>query len=104
MTQDVPVKPYGSSSQAITGVVPPELAEARIREAWPTVVGVLPGLGTLGQKLVRSIFLAPLGWAILAPAFALKFAPFICKRYTLTNRRLMIQHGLKPSPREEIRL
>src|SRR5262249_38614922 len=33
-----------------------------------------------------------------------KFFPFLCKRYTLTNRRLMIQRGLKPRPIKEIAL
>ena len=70
----------------------------------PTVMGVQPALGSLGEKLLRTIVLAPFGLLILGPLFALKFAPLICRRYTLTNRRLMIQRGWKPSPVEEVAL
>jgi hypothetical protein len=87
--------------QCTAGVMPPQLGEARIREAFPVVRGPV---AQLGQKLVRTVFLAPLGWALLAPLFAKKFAPFVCERYTLTNQRLMIQRGLKPSPIEELKL
>jgi hypothetical protein len=104
MTQEPspPVSPLAPPAsrprQVITGVVPPQLAEALIREAWPTVVGINAGLALLGKKLVRTVFLAPLGFLPLGLLFGLKFAPFVCKRYTLTNRRLMVQHGLKPTP------
>src|SRR5262249_3344462 len=33
-----------------------------------------------------------------------KILPFLAKRYTLTNRRLMIQRGLKPKPRQQVKL
>jgi hypothetical protein len=91
----------GGPRQAVAGLMPPQLGEARIREAFPAVQG---GLAALGQKLVRTVFLAPLGWALLAPLFALKFAPLVCRRYTLTNRRLMVQRGLKPTPVQEVKL
>jgi hypothetical protein len=90
--------------QAITGVTPPQLAEARIREEWPTVLGISPGLATLGRKLVQTVVLLPLGLLLLAPLFLKKIGPFVCRRYTLTNRRLMIQKGLKPAPVEEVPL
>ncbi len=42
---------------------------------------------------------------LLAPLFPLKFLPFVCKRYTLTNRRLMVRRGLaRPRPIQEIAL
>jgi hypothetical protein len=84
--------------QAVTGVIPPTVGEGLIREAWPTVLGISAGVARLAKALMRSYVLAPLGFLVLAPLFARKFAPFICKRYTLTNRRLMIQRGLKPAP------
>ena len=90
-----------AARQAVTGLTPPQLAEAVIREKWPAVVAVQPGLAVLAQALTRTILLAPVAWLLLAPAFALKFFPFLCKRYTLTNRRLMIQRGLKPRPIHE---
>lgn len=90
--------------QAVSGVVPPQTGEARIREQFPTVVGIQPTLAVLGKRLMQSIFLAPLGWLTLAPLFIKKISPYLCTRYTLTNRRLMIQRGLKPSPIQEIAL
>lgn len=91
-------------SQAITGLMPPSLREARIREAWPTVVGVNPALASLGKRLIETYFLAPLGFLVILPVFILKFSPFVCRRYTLTNRRLMIQRGWKPAPSEQVAL
>jgi hypothetical protein len=90
--------------QAVAGLTPPELAEALIREAWPSAV-THAGLAVLAQKLIRSIFLAPLGWLLLAPSFLKLLLPFAPKRrYTLTNRRLMIQDGFKPRPVHEVAL
>jgi uncharacterized membrane protein YdbT with pleckstrin-like domain len=91
-------------NQAVTGLVPPQVAEAHIRTAWPAVTDVSPGLAGLGAKLIRTKVLAPLAWLLLAPLYFKKIMPFVAKRYTLTNRRLMIQRGLKPKPRHEIAL
>jgi hypothetical protein len=94
----------GVPRQAIAGLTPPQQAEAMVREVWPSVVEAQPGLAALGQKLISSVFLAPLGWLLLAPLFFKKILPFLSKRYTLTNRRLMIQRGLKPQPVQEVLL
>jgi hypothetical protein len=90
--------------QAIAGLTPPQQAEARVREVWPSVVDAQPALAALGQKLIQTVFLAPLGWLLLAPLYFKKILPFLSKRYTLTNRRLMIQRGLKPEPVQEVAL
>jgi hypothetical protein len=90
--------PVPTTRQAVTGVVPPDVGEAMIREIRPTVLaggGAIPGLA---RTFMKTIVLAPVGWLLLGPLFAKKLLPFISRRYTLTNRRLMIQHGLKPSP------
>ena len=87
----------------ITGVVPPDVDEARIREAWPSVARS-PGMASLGRVLTRTIVLAPLAWLIMSLGYFGKVLPFAPRRYTLTNRRLMIQRGLKPSPIQEIAL
>jgi hypothetical protein len=90
--------------QAVTGVVPPQLAEATIRTAWPSVTAAsVPG-AKLGRFLIKTRILAPLGWLLLAPLYFLKILPFLARRYTLTNRRLMIQRGLKPRPRQQVAL
>jgi hypothetical protein len=89
--------------QAVTGVVSPQTSEAMIREVWPSVT-TSSGIATLGEKLIRSIVLAPLGWLLMIPIYFWKLAPFFARRYTLTNRRIMIQRGLKPTPREQVAL
>ena len=91
-------------SQPVTGVVPPQLAEADIRTAWPSVTDASPAVANLGCTLIRSIVLAPLGWLLLAPLYFKKVLPFLAKRYTLTNRRLMVRRGLKAKPRQEVAL
>jgi hypothetical protein len=90
--------------QAVAGLMPPQLAEAMIREVWPSVHGISAGIAGLSAMFMRSIFLAPLGWMLNGLLFARKLAPFLCQRYTLTNRRLMVRRGWKPVPVQEIPL
>jgi hypothetical protein len=89
--------------QVVTGVVPPQLDEAVIRVAWPSVAA-FPAVAGLGRVLTRTIVGAPLAWLLMAPFYFRKVLPFLARRYTLTNRRLMIQAGLKPTPAEEVPL
>jgi hypothetical protein len=89
--------------QAVTGVVPPELGEAMIRQVFPSVTD-MPGLAALCEKLMRTIVLAPLAWALLAFPYFKKVMPYSAKRYTLTNRRLMVRTGWKETPVQEIPL
>jgi hypothetical protein len=89
--------------QAITGVIPPGVDEAKIREVWPSVASV-PLVADLGQKLTRTIILAPLAWLIMSAVYFGKLLPFAAKRYTLTNRRLMIRRGWKGTPSHEVPL
>ena len=96
------------SKQVFTGLVPPQAGEAIIREVWPSVMAApVPGApmaASLGRILNRSIVGAPLAWLLLIPVYFSKVLPFLAKRYTLTNRRVMIQRGLRPSPTHEIPL
>ena len=114
-----------AAEQAVTGVMPPELGEARIRETRPSVTGTFGGLAGAAKRLMGlpsavagmlpslpiatavlwpivwtalALPLLPVAWLLLLPGFLWKFMPFLCPRYTLTNRRLMIQRGLKPNP------
>jgi hypothetical protein len=89
--------------QVVTGVVPPQQAEALIREVWPSVAA-FPAVAALGSRLMLLIVTAPLGWLLLAPFYFVKILPFLARRYTLTNRRLMVQRGLKPRPVQEVSL
>jgi hypothetical protein len=90
--------------QAVTGLTPPQLDEAKIRDAWPSVAAY-PRLAALGRFLMRrTIILAPLAWLILALPYFLKVVPGLARRYTLTNRRLMLQRGMRPQPAEQVPL
>jgi hypothetical protein len=91
------------SHQAVTGVVPPQVEEAMIRDMWPSVT-FFPAPAALGKRLMQSIFLAPFGWFLLLPLYFLKVMPFIARRYRLTNRRLMICKGLQAVPVQQIEL
>ena len=89
--------------QIITGVVPPLVDEAIIRQVWPSVAS-FHGVASLGRTLMRTIVLAPLAWVLLALPYFIKILPVFARRYTLTNRRLMIRRGLKPTPSHEVAL
>ncbi|HEY1380154.1 MAG TPA: PH domain-containing protein [Gemmataceae bacterium] len=86
--------------QAVTGVTPPQLGEAIIREVLPSVAAH-PGPAGLARACYRTIILAPLGWLVLAPFY---FAKPLGRRYRLTNRRLMVCKGLKATPDQDVPL
>jgi hypothetical protein len=90
-------------SQAIAGLTPPDLGEARVREAWPSVARS-PAIASLGKLLTRTIILAPLAWLLMSLVYFGKLFPFAATRYTLTNRRIMIRKGLKGKPGKEVPL
>lgn len=103
-------------SQAITGVVPPQIDEALIAVRWPSLAATAAGqLGARIQLLARSLLrftmalplvlsallIVPMtvlcllialpGWLLMAPFFALRILPGTATRYALSNRRLMVQ-------------
>jgi Bacterial PH domain len=90
-------------ASVVTGVVPPLLAESRIREAWPSVQSQ-PGLASVGRLLTRTILLAPLAWLLMSGLYFGKLLPLIGRRYTLTNRRLMVRNGWKCNVGKEMAL
>jgi hypothetical protein len=95
--------------QAVTGVAPPQLNEAIIRDVWPSVAAH-PGPAGLARACYRTIVLAPVGWLVLAPVYFLKLLAIVpalsnlATRYRLTNRRLMVCKGFKPVPAQEVPL
>ena len=89
--------------QAVTGVISPETAEAKIREIYPSVARA-GGIASLGKALTRTILLAPLAWLVMSVAYFGKLLPLFMTRYTLTNRRLMIRKGWAGTPSREIPL
>src|SRR5260370_15761994 len=96
-------------SQAIAGVAAPQVQEAMIREVWATIAAHVPA-ATAARKMMQTIFLAPVGWLMIAPLFGarlLGFLPglhFLTVKYTLTNKRVMIRRGMKPVPQQELPL
>jgi Bacterial PH domain len=88
---------------AVTGLVPPLLAEARIREAWPSVQS-MPALASLGRALTRTIILAPLAWILMSGIYFGKLMPIVGRRYTLTNRRVMVRKGWSCAVGQEVAL
>ncbi len=95
--------------QAVTGVSPPGAGEALVREIWPSVTTSAAAAG-LAKNLQRTIFLAPLGWLVLAPVFGSRLLGFLpglgglATRYRLTNRRLGIFTGFPPKVSREVPL
>jgi hypothetical protein len=87
------------------GVVPPEIDEVDAMTVWPTIganqfgriVGQLcannigwGGLFTLGK--LWALVTIPLSLVV----FFWQLMPYICRRYTLTNRRIIIRRGWQP--------
>ncbi len=91
------------SQQFVAGLVPPLSGEAIIRDRWPSVAA-RPAVAGLGRVLTRTIILAPVAWLLMAPFFFLRVVPFLARRYTLTNRRLMIRRWPRFSVVQEVPL
>lgn len=88
--------------QSVAGITPPELAEAKVREAYPSVARA--GIASLGRTLTATIVGAPLAWLLMSGAYFGKLLPFLMRRYTLTNRRVMVRAGWKGTPIQEVAL
>ncbi len=97
----------------IPGVFPPDLEEVKVMTVWPTIgataagrwVGrmadVRLGLGeffTLGKLLALATI--PVSLAV----FVWQLMPYVCRRYCLTNRRLIVRRGLSPTDERWISL
>lgn len=91
------------SSQPVAGLTPPAVAEARIRDTYPSVAANF-AIATLGHRLTQTIILAPVAWLLMAGAYFGKVLPVIGRRYSLTNRRLMIRAGWSGTPIAEVAL
>ncbi len=86
--------------QVVTGVVPPQLGEAVVREVWRSSV-VLAGWA---HGLAGTVVLWPLALALVPVMFLAKILPFSATRYVVTNRRLMVARFGRKTPRREIAL
>lgn len=92
--------------QAIAGVTPSDAAESTIMTVFPSVAAW--GLGrALGQlyaiesgptkSLTFGRLFLGLAAPLALPLYFLNLAPGFCRRYRLTNRRVVVQQGLKPT-------
>jgi hypothetical protein len=98
--------------QAIAGVSPSSVTETTIMTVWPSVAGY--GIG----RFFGGLYGIDLGWYVftvgnflalaLAPISALLYLsrvlPGIGERYTLTNRRVIIQKGFPPQEMQSVAL
>ncbi len=91
------------TNQPFAGLTPPSVGEARIRDCYPSVAANF-AVATLGYRLTQTIFLAPVAWLLMSAAYFGKVAPFIGRRYSLTNRRVMIRAGWAGTPIAEVAL
>lgn len=99
--------------QAITGVVPSDVAEVEVRTIWPSIC-VYPSGRMLGRWFAikwPDIYIFRLGnlLALLAIPHALllyfyRVAPYRAIRYWLTNRRVCICRGLSAEVEKSIDL
>jgi hypothetical protein len=99
-------------NQPIAGVFPPELGEAMTMTVWPTIGATAAG------RLVGRLAAVPWGYNVLTlgkllavatipislAVFAWQLMPYVCRRYTLTNRRLVIRRGLRATDERWISL
>ena len=98
--------------QAIAGVVPPEVAEVTSAVVWPSIgayglgrwVGRVSGsrVGYGFFRLGKLMALATIPFSL--GVYAWKILPFICRRYRLTNRRIIIQKGYSAQDEKSVGL
>lgn len=89
--------------QAIAGVAPPELGEVTVMTVWPSIGG--SGLGQMLGRLfsiragignivtIGNLF-ALMAIPLALPLYFVRFAPWDCRRYRLTNQRVLVENGL----------
>jgi hypothetical protein len=89
----------------IPGVTPSELAEVTCRVVWPTIgatragrfVGQAAAVRTgWGEFFTLGKLLALATIPIALVVYAWQLMPYVCRRYALSNRRIIIRKGLMP--------
>lgn len=107
-------------TQAILGVLPPDLGEAVLASRWPSVTayGPMAQTGSNIQARARDLvmrtiklplpaailltipatglafLIALVGWMLLAPFYFVKIFPGLAMRYTLTSKRILVERDL----------
>jgi len=97
---------------AITGVAPSQLVEVTIRTVWPSTAMFPPARALSRLYSIRAgwgIFKVGNLFMLLAIPLALamyffRLLPWVIRRYTLTNRRLIVQQGIFAKPERWVEL
>ncbi|MHB8969646.1 MAG: PH domain-containing protein [Pirellulaceae bacterium] len=99
--------------QPIAGVAPAELVEANVMTVWPSIAAYPSGqlLGRLFSLHWPDIYIFRVGnlLALLAIPYAVllyfrRIAPTVGMRYTISNRRVVVQRGLRSAEERSIAL
>ena len=92
-------------SQSVAGLMPSDLAEVTCKVVWPTIGATRAGrlVGRLadvrfgfGQFFTLGKLLALATIPVSLAVFCWQLMPCVCRRYALTNRRIIIRKGLRP--------
>ncbi len=97
----------------IAGVAPAEVAETTIMTVWPSIGAYASGqvLGRLLAIRWPDIYIFRLGnllallsipWAVVL--YACRIAPWVAVRYVVTNRRVVVQRGVRGTEARSIAL
>lgn len=93
-----------SGSHAISGVIPPAVAEATVMTVWPSVASmgmgrwlgrlyrIKGGFGPLSVGRLALLATIPVGLML----YLSMRLPWAIRRYRLTNRRVIIERGVNP--------
>jgi hypothetical protein len=99
--------------QPIAGLTPSELQEATVAVVWPTIGATAAGrlvgrVAGVRPAWDRFLIVGKLAAAATIPislaAFVWQLLPYVCRRYRLTNRRIVVQKGLSPVEERQIGL
>ena len=91
--------------QSVAGLMPSDLAEVTCKVVWPTIGATRAGrlVGRLadvrlgfGQFFTLGKLLALATIPVSLAVFCWQLMPYVCRRYALTNRRIIIRKGLMP--------
>lgn len=95
-----------ATKQPIAGVSPPELSETTVMTVWPSMAA--SGFGQLMGRLYLTQ--GGIGWLtigklialasipVMIPLYFLTLLPWSMERYRLTNRRLVVERGVRGRP------
>jgi hypothetical protein len=100
-------------TQAITGVSPPAAKETTVMITWPSLGGSALGQTLGGFYSIRAGFgniltignlIALASIPLALPLFFLNILPWSCRRYRITNRRIVVEKGLIAKVDKEVSL